>query len=290
MHAQTSRAGRPAVFLALFALFALTFAGAAGAVTLEDQIDRTLPFDQDGEIVLENVNGSITVETWDRDEVHLVIDKWVKASSNDEARDLMRRFEIEIDAGRDRLHVDAPQLKKEEKGWLSWLFGRSAQHRADFHLTVPRRAVVDADSVNGNVSIHGTRGDLKAETVNGRVSVDDVRGEIEVSSVNGRVTVRAARGAVRADTVNGAIDVELVEVTPGARMSFSTVNGGVDLSLPADVATHLDASSTNGGISTDFPVEVRGRYNRKSVSADLNGGGGELKIRTTNGGIKIREL
>lgn len=282
--------GRAAAVLALFALFALGFAGAAGAATLEVRIDRTLPFRPGGEIVLDNVNGSIRVDSWDRDEVHLVIDKWVKASSDGEARELMQRFEIEIEAGERRLSVDAHELK-EKTGWLSWLFGRSPQYRADFHLTVPRRAMVDADSVNGNVSITGVDGELRAETVNGRVALDEVGGEISVSSVNGRVTVRAARGAVDADTVNGGIDVELTEVAPGARMSFSTVNGGVELSLPRDVATHLDASSTNGGISTDFPVEVRGRWNHKSVTAELNGGGsGQVKIRTTNGGIKIREL
>jgi len=291
MYRPSHRPGRTAAVLCLFALFALTFAGAAGAVTLEDQIDRTLPFNPGGEIVLENVNGSIIVETWDRDEVHLVIDKWVKASSDDKARELMRRFEIEIDASDHRLHVDAPDLKaRESGGLLSWLFGGSAQHRADFHLTVPRRATIDAGSVNGSVKISGVEGDLDAETVNGSVTLEEIRGEIAVSSVNGRVTVREARGSVRADTVNGSIDVELAEVTPGARMSFSTTNGGVALRLPSDVATHLDAHTTNGGISSDFPVHVRGRHS-KSATADLNGGGGgELRIRTTNGGIKIREM
>ena len=281
---------RAAAALALFSLLAVASAGGADAATLEERIDRTFDLAPGGEIVLDNVNGSITVETWDRDEVHLVVDKWVKSTSEEKARDLLRRFEIEIDASRDRLSVEAHQLKATDGGWLSWMFGRSAQYSADFHLTVPRRAHVDADSVNGNLRISGVEGRLDAGTVNGRVHVEEVRGEVRVSTVNGRLTVRAARGAVHAGSVNGSIDVELLEVTPGAQMSFSSTNGGIALRLPADVATHLDARTTNGGISTDFPVRVEGRYNSKSVSADLNGGGGTLKIRTTNGGIRISEL
>jgi len=49
----------------------------------------------------------------------------------------------------------------------------------------------------------------------------------------------------------------------------------------------LDAATTNGGIHTDFPVTVQGSFNSKRLSGTVGSGSRELKVLTTNGGIKL---
>jgi DUF4097 and DUF4098 domain-containing protein YvlB len=51
----------------------------------------------------------------------------------------------------------------------------------------------------------------------------------------------------------------------------------------------VDAATTNGGISTDFPISVQGRFNSKELSGTVGGGGRELKVATTNGGIELKK-
>lgn len=281
---------RPRLFVVALAAACLLAAGSAAASsTVTQEIDRTVSLAAGGEVVLENVNGSITVDTWDRDEVRLHVEKEVKAASRSDADEALEHFTVTIRSEDDRLHVEA-KPPHQNSGFFAWLLDRQVQYSASYRLTVPRRAHLEATTVNGAVDVSGLEGHLAVNTVNGGVQIDGVTGTTEVSTVNGRVKVADARGSVSASTVNGGVDVELRQVDLDADMSFSTVNGGVKLALPADVATRLDARTSNGGISTDFPVEVKGRYGRKSVQAELNGGGGELEVRTTNGGISIRKL
>jgi DUF4097 and DUF4098 domain-containing protein YvlB len=84
--------------------------------------------------------------------------------------------------------------------------------------------------------------------------------------------------------------VELAELTTGEDMSFKTTNGGIKLSLPATVRASLTARTTNGSIHTDFPIQVQGKLSRTRLDGDINGGGGEIEIRTTNGGIRITKM
>ncbi len=280
-----------ALVLALAATAVLAAAGGATADTVTREIDRTFRLEPGGEVVLENVNGVIEVEAWDRDRVELHIVKKTKAGDRARAEAAMEAFEIDVDSTPQRLSVVVRRFRHDGEGFFDWLRGWSVQHSASFYLKVPRQVRLTADTVNGHVQVAGVEGEMEVESVNGRVQLRGVGGRVDVSTVNGSVDVAEARGSVSASTVNGRIEVEMSQVADDADMRFSTTNGGVSLALPRDVQARLDARSTNGGISCDFPVEVHGKYNSKSISADLNGGGpGVLKIRTTNGGIRIHEI
>lgn len=281
---------RPTRFPVVLVLLLVALSAApAAAETITEEIHHTYELAAGGTVDLSNVNGEVTVEAWDRDEVELHVEKKVKARGRDTAEEAMRAFRVEIEATGDRVRVETRKPRGDD-GVLGWIFGSNVQYSADYRVKVPRRTDLVAESVNGAVRVDGVDGDVDAETVNGRVTLTGVSGRVSASTVNGGLTVRDARGAVSARSVNGSMEVELVEVAPGEDMRFSTTNGSVRLSLPADVRTHLEARTTNGGLHTDFPVEVRGR-NSKRVDADLNGGGsGHLEIHTTNGGIRISRL
>ncbi|HEX2252881.1 MAG TPA: DUF4097 family beta strand repeat-containing protein [Thermoanaerobaculia bacterium] len=256
----------------LAAALTLALATTAGAATLTQTIDRTLPLRAGSELVVRNVNGPVTLGTWDRDEVRLVAVKRVKAGSESAAREGLEALEVDIEQSADGLRIETDQPRHGD-GLFSWATGTSVQYEVRYTLTVPRSVRLDASTVNGSVKAEG------------------LAGEIRLGTVNGGVHVRDTRGALEAHTTNGAIDAELVQVTRDARLAFTTTNGSIDLALPSDVRGRLQANTTNGSISSDFPVTVEGRYGPKSVRGDLNGGGhATLKLATTNGGIKIRRL
>lgn len=273
-----------------FTVIALLLAGGASAEKRTQKIEKTYRLEAGGQVVLENVNGGITVETWDRDRVELQIVKEVKAGSRQDAEKALEEFEVAIDSTPQRLHVQARKPRNEDGGLLGWLGGDRIQYSASFHLRIPRRADLEIDTVNGGVEVRELEGRLDVDTVNGRVVLARTAGNAHVSTTNGRIEVAQARGTLTASTTNGSIGAEMEAVDPGADLRFSTTNGSVEVHLPRDLGAHLRARTTNGGISTDFPVEVKGRHGSKKVDAEINGGGGNVEIRTTNGAIRIREI
>ena len=73
------------------------------------------------------------------------------------------------------------------------------------------------------------------------------------------------------------------------RISLETTNGGVTLTLPEKAKATVSASCTNGGINVgsldNFDVTEK---SRRRLEGKLNGGGTEVELRTTNGGIRLR--
>ncbi len=75
----------------------------------------------------------------------------------------------------------------------------------------------------------------------------------------------------------------------GGDLSLETSNGGVSVRLPRDARFSVDAETSNGGVRSDFPVEG-GKQGKRSLKGDINGGGAKLYIRTSNGGVHIRQI
>ena len=123
--------------------------------------------------------------------------------------------------------------------------------------------------------------------------------------VNGSITVRNVTGAVVADTVNGKVTDAIDKITTDKAMSFSTLNGEVDVTLPADLKANLKIKSGHGETYSDFyivtrgtpskPVEEKTSSGRRRVRFDsamygtINGGGPEIQFSTLNGTIYIRK-
>ncbi|HLU25112.1 MAG TPA: DUF4097 family beta strand repeat-containing protein [Longimicrobiales bacterium] len=143
--------------------------------------------------------------------------------------------------------------------------------KVDFTVRVPAGIRLVAATVNGNVSAEGLRGDVESTTVNGSIHV-------------------TATGLVRARTVNGSIEVELGRTDWQGDLSFETVNGAITVALPGDLHTELRAETLNGSITADFPITISGRIARNRIHGTIGDGGRTLRLRTVNGGIRLRKV
>jgi hypothetical protein len=149
---------------------------------------------------------------------------------------------------------------------------------------------------------------LELKSVNGgRIDVTGVNGELNVENTNGSINLHNVSGAVAANTLNGSLTVTLDRVTPDKPMSFSSLNGRVDVTLPADTKAKLRLKSTMGAVYSDFDVKMepdtsrpviedgRGQGLRYRVRMDrgmygsINGGGPEYSFQTMNGNILIHK-
>lgn len=56
--------------------------------------------------------------------------------------------------------------------------------------------------------------------------------------------------------------------------------------VPDNYNARLVASTSNGGINVDFPITVQGRIGRE-VDTNLGSGGAPIRLRTSNGSVRV---
>jgi DUF4097 and DUF4098 domain-containing protein YvlB len=233
----------------------------------ESTVDETYALAPGGSVSLDNVNGDVTIEVWDRDEVRVYA---VKSASSQE---LLDGLEVEIDASSNAIRIDTdyPSSRGTRDGWRDNEERERRHMKVEYTLTVPRSAVVDdVDLVNGNLLIAGVEGGVDADTVNGNIVVRDGAGEASLS------------------TVNGGIELYLGTLGTSERVDLETVNGSIDLYLAPSVGADLRAESVNGSLSNDLGIPVsKGKYVGSSFSGSSGGGGARVDLETVNGSIEV---
>jgi hypothetical protein len=255
----------------VLALSLLTFSVAAHAATLDETFDKTYEVKPGTALALDNVNGRVTIGSWDQARVHVHAVKHVEAGSADAAKKAMTALRLEVAQSPTSLTIKTKSPKSED-GWsLFDLFSSDrVQYSVTYEVTVPRSMNLDASTVNGEVNLEGINGALRAETTNGRV---DVTG---------------CSGTLRAETTNGRIHAQLLRIAPNGALRLETTNGSIALEVPRTFAGSVEAETTNGGISSDIPVAAT-HTARNELHGTMNGGGANsLHLSTTNGGITIK--
>ena len=163
-----------------------------------------------------------------------------------------------------RCHRGGVSSSESGNGW----HGRRA--KINFDVQVPR----------------GVR--LNVLTTNGRVHCLNLDSVVQATTTNGDVEVSTSEWA-SAKTTNGGVRVSMGNAKWSGELELMTTNGSVDVTLPASAEFQVHAATTNGSISSDFPITVQGSFGLKNLSGTVGGGGRELKVATTNGGIELKK-
>lgn len=159
----------------------------------------------------------------------------------------------------------------------------------DVHLLiqVPRKTSLNLQLVNG-----------------GYIKVSGVSGEHNIEVVNGGLEMANISGSVLAHVLNEDMKISFDQVTPDKPMSFTSLNGTIDVTLPASIKATLHCDTKNGEIYTGFDTSFKTKTARRThdslhgshisikdeVVAELNGGAEKPYIfKTMNGDILIRK-
>ena len=128
---------------------------------------------------------------------------------------------------------------------------------------------------------------LSLKTSNGGITVREVESQVTFRTSNGGVKLIGLSGDVRGQTSNGGVDIDLDGTAwIGEGLDIETSNGGVKLALPENYSARLEARTENGGVNSDYPGVVQSRSGR-DVNVQLGSGGAPIKIRTSNGGVRV---
>jgi DUF4097 and DUF4098 domain-containing protein YvlB len=196
-------------------------------------------------------------------------------------------------AGLQRLAGRRPEVIIEEERNVLTISSSAFADPSDLEIQVPAKTNLTLQTMSGD------RG----------ITIDGVDGEIEVTNMNGPVTMNNVAGSVIAHSMNSKIVASMRDVTPNKMISFTSMNGNIDVTLPATVKANLKMRTDKGEIYSDFDVKPRvsasasvessvtrdGRGPRvrmelnQALEGAVNNGGTDIEMRSFNGNIFIRK-
>ena len=222
------------------------------------------------------VNGGITVKAYEGKEVVV------------EARPRNRERERE-EGGPHRLAISSTGLTVEEENNEVRINTESYMRPIDLTISVPTHTSLHLRAIN-----------------DGEIVVTGVDGEMDVDDINGSVTLNNISGSVIAHALNGKVLATFVRINQKP-MAFSSLNGDIDVTFPADLKANVSIKSDRGDVFSDFDVQLKagpvqqivederhhgGKYRvkiDKTVHGTINGGGPEIQFTNFQGGIYIRK-
>lgn len=257
-------------------LLAVVLAGKTQAQT-DNKQQMTVPLSEPGKpckLKVEVLNGSIKVVGYEGKEVLIEVEAEKKAES-----------------------VSSGGMRRIGGG------GAEVTAQEDNNTVTINTGVSHITSVS--VKVPANAAEVRASTVNdGNIVVENVGGQIEVNNVNGWIHCENVSGSVVANTVNGDVTVGFKSVNPQSAMAFSTLNGKVDVTFPADLKAKVKLKAERGDVFSDFDVAVdKGQASAEKPREDhmykitindwvygtINGGGPEVMMKTTNGDVYVRK-
>ena len=246
-------------------LAAAVLAAAAPAATAQQTINKTAKVAADATVEVSNVQGTIEISAWDRNEVDLVA---VLESSKDE---------LEYEATERNVRIEV----RRERGKY-----KSDEDDARLTLRVPKGARIIADAVSADITVTGVRGEQSLESVSGEVETQAFDAPVRATSVSGNITVAGSGGkaAVSTENVSGDSTVTGVrgnyagEVVSGEiraivaaadRIDVDSVSGDIDLSVELGADSRLTLESVSGTIGLKVKPPVNADFDIESFSGDI---------------------
>jgi DUF4097 and DUF4098 domain-containing protein YvlB len=259
-------AGDQHFFHAAAALAGRVVASDDVADEVTEEFHQTYPLAADGRVSLENLNGSVHIGVWDRNEVE------VYATKRAYRRERLAEATIDIMATADTIRI---RTRYPERNQTFTDDERGRQNNpavVDYKLTVPRKARLQTvELINGSLDVAGVEGDVSASSVNGALSAEGLMGEAKLS------------------TVNGKLEARFTSLDATKPISLGSVNGSVVLVIPSDANAELRASTVHGEINNDFGLSVEhGEYVGHELYGQLGTGGPRIKLGNVNGAISIK--
>ena len=154
-----------------------------------------------------------------------------------------------------------------------------------------------AGTAGGSIWLGQVAGTVNAETAGGSIQVDSAPDGVRAETAGGAIRLTNVAGAVHAASAAGAIRAVFLEGRPLEDSFLETNVGSIVVVLPAAVSltveADIDFANRGNRIQSDFDaIQVIRRKDffagGLTARGDLNGGGPVLRIRNTNGSIRIR--
>jgi len=157
-----------------------------GGTEVGELFERELEVSPDGELLLKNFSGEITVESWEKPAVRIQATKYARGRTEEEARENARQIGIDVRQDKHILRIDT---KIPFPGHAQAMGGR-----VDYEISIPQRLNLKLQSMSGDVDIAGgvkPEADYLLKTLSGNLKMRiprDASVQIEALSRSGHIS------------------------------------------------------------------------------------------------------
>ncbi len=293
---------------------------AAGAA-IERTVEKAFAVTGNGVLSVETQGGAIRVTTTTEPGVKISARQRIKAGSDAEADELLRKLDLRMEQSGNDVRVVAKYPRRPS----GFSFGSWPPVQVDIDVAVPAGFAAEVSTSGGNVQVGDLAGQVKAKTAGGSIVLGRLGAEVQARTSGGNITLGAAAGAADLNTSGGNITAGPVAgaatlgtsggniaiegvrgvlraKTSGGNIrarfvgpltddcSLSTSGGSVRVTVDRAAAFRLDAATSGGKVDVDG-LKLTGEKNssaRSSMTGEVNGGGRTLKLRSSGGGVSVR--
>ncbi|PSQ71510.1 MAG: hypothetical protein BRD31_02670, partial [Bacteroidetes bacterium QH_2_64_26] len=175
-------------------------------------VSDTAPLDAEGEVTVDNHEGSITVTTWDRDRVRYEAEIMPTDEDPDAEKVSIRartsddQFQLATD--HDEGDDESVVFGFDEDGFRWGGIDIPAVH---YTITVPGTSALKIDDHESTIDVTGLAGPLHIDTHEGRISVAEQQAEVVIDSHESPISIADQTGDVRIDTHEGRMELRRVK-------------------------------------------------------------------------------
>jgi|KBSSwiStaDraftv2_1062776.scaffolds.fasta_scaffold06582_7 hypothetical protein len=281
-----------------FAVLAILVSPAKGAAE-EQTWNREFTVAHQPTIRIDTDDASVKVHSWNDSKVRAVI-KYRKTTGGLVLGRQGPRVELN-QAG------DAVSIVARIEGSVTVAFFDNS--RLDVEVWLPRESDLVVSTEDGPVRIEdvaghldfrtqdgpligrGLRGEIRARSQDGNVQLDDVDGSLSLATQDATSEISGRFDRLDVASADGGIEID---VRPGSKLreawSVRSQDGSIHLRIPNHLAATIDARTRDGNLSIDLPVLVQGSIRHNELVGDLNGGGPILKLRSSDGSIRVTTI
>jgi hypothetical protein len=146
--------------------------------------------------------------------------------------------------------------------------------------------VANVMTSGGDIAIYNSKGALAAATSGGDVYAKNVKGDLDAKSSGGDLDLSVEGGALKASTSGG--DVRVYYEGEVEKIDLSTSAGDIELTLDRDAKATFRCETGAGEIEIEHFGASIDNVERDEASGEINGGGGEVRLRNSAGDILLK--
>jgi len=236
-----------------------------------------------------NINGPVTVSTWDREEYEVTAVVKARGFSQNEADQNLAEMTISLNkdvvGGRQQLILtyDYPSTLNPPYG-VEVAVKLPSSSRIDLNLASSNGYITLTEIMNG--------GTINLVTSNGRFTFTNVSAEtITGSTSNGGVEGQVDAKVMDVSTSNGPISLTITSSISGS-YDLSTSNGAVNVSTPSSAGYRITTRTSNGVVDFNLPNLSYSKNTNTEKSAQTTGYDSfvvklVIEVSTSNGNVRI---
>jgi len=217
--------------------------------------------------------------------------RYANGKSTDEANKLLEQVivNVETTGGNNEILQVTVELPTQDPDGNELNSGRTG---VSLNIRLPAGLALDLNLENAPPTVTNNTGPVKVRSLSAAIRVLDTDGDLDLETDNGPIEATEIHGNVLARATNGGIVLRATPPDNGS-LDAETKNGSVNIRVPTSVQSALDLETTNGSVETDFAgfANVNNLSSTgKKLTAELNGGGGTIRGKTTNGNVSFEAL